>query len=315
VTSPPDLRLSVAVPTFRRPELLDSLLGLLPERVAEVGDRAVVTVLVVDNDPDGSARDIVARHPADLFTYVHQPVPGIAAARNRALETAATTGADLVAFVDDDERPRPGWLPSLLDTWARTRPAAVMGRVISVFAEEPDPWLIATGVFRRRARETGTTLPVAAAGNLLVDVRQVQDLGVEFDPTLGLSGGEDTLFSRQLVARGAAIVWCNESEAEDLVPAERLTRSWAMRRAFNGGNSVVQVELRMSSGPRARALVRTRRAVGGAGRIVAGLGRHLVGRIGGDLEHDARGLRTVHRGRGMVAGALGHVHEQYAREG
>jgi succinoglycan biosynthesis protein ExoM len=309
VTSPPDLRLNVAVPTFRRPELLGSLLRELPERIAELGPGVTARVVVVDNDPDASARDVVARHPH--VTYTHQPVPGIAAARNRALDLSADV--DLVTFVDDDERPRPGWLPSLVDTWSITRAAAVMGRVVSVFEEEPEPWVLATGVFRRRARPTGTPLAVAASGNLLVDVRQVRERGVRFDPTLGLSGGEDTLFSRQLAARGGQIVWCNESEAEDLVPAERLTRSWAMRRAFNGGNSAVQVELRMSSGPAARAGVRIRRTAGGAARVLAGYGRHLLGRVRGDLEHDARGLRTVHRGRGMVAGALGHVHEQYSR--
>jgi succinoglycan biosynthesis protein ExoM len=312
VTYPPDLRLSVAIPTFRRPDLLDGLLGSLPDRIAEITETVSVTVIVVDNDPDGSAKEVVARHPAELVTYVHESVPGIAAARNCALDAAA--GSDLLAFVDDDERPRPGWLPALLETWATTQAAAVMGRVVSVFEQEPDPWVMATGVFRRRARPTGAPLTVAAAGNLLLDVRQVDGLEVRFDPTLGLSGGEDTLFSRQLVARGGLIVWCNESEAEDLVPAERVTRSWAMRRAFNGGNSAVQVELRMAAGPAERALIRVRRTAGGAGRIIVGLGRHLMGRVRGALEHDARGLRTAHRGRGMVAGAWGHVHEHYSRE-
>lgn len=312
MTPPPELRLVVAVPTFRRPATLAGLLARLPERLAEV-EGARVEVLVLDNDPAGSARQVVRDAPLPV-RYVVEARPGIAAVRDRALDE--TADADLLAFLDDDERPRERWLAALVDTWRDTgRPAAVMGRVISVFAHEPDPWLLATGVFRRRPRPTGIEIPVAASGNLLLDLRQVRSLGTRFDVTLGLAGGEDTLFSRALVDAGGRIVWCNESEAEDLVPAERMTRAWAMRRAFNGGNGAVQVELRLARGPARRALVRARALVGGTGRTVAGAARHVWGRWTGDLESDARGLRTSHRGRGMVAGAFGHLHRQYARDG
>ncbi len=183
--APPELRLVVAVPTFRRPATLAGLLARLPERVAEV-EGARVEVLVPDNDPAGSARQVVRDAPLPV-RYVVEPRPGIAAVRDRALDEAAD--ADLLAFLDDDERPRERWLAALVGTWRDTgRPAAVMGRVISVFAHEPDPWLLATGVFRRRPRPTGLEIPVAASGNLLLDLRQVRSLGTRFDVTLGLAG-------------------------------------------------------------------------------------------------------------------------------
>ena len=108
---------------------------------------------------------------------------GIAAVRNRALAECARS--DLIAFIDDDELPRPGWLPALLSTWRRHGSSAVMGRVISVFDEEADPWVLATGTFRRIPRPTGTPLEVAAAGNLLLDLHQIRRLGVEFDELVG----------------------------------------------------------------------------------------------------------------------------------
>lgn len=309
--STPLVTLVVAIPTYRRPELLADLLRLLPERVGEAAHLAVVHVLIVDNDPAASAREVVDRHAAENVRYVHEPRPGIAAARNRAL--SESRDVRLVAFIDDDERPRPGWLPALIETWRAHSPSAVMGRVISVFEVEPDPWVRETGAFTRRARPTGLSIPIAAAGNLLLDVEDVAKRGVTFDETLGLGGGEDTLFSRQLVGAGGTIVWCNESEAEDLVPPARITREWAMKRAFNGGSTAVVVDLRMSRTAGERAAIRVRSVAGGAFRAVAGFAQHVVGRLTGRTHADARGLRTSYRGRGMIAASWGRAHEHYAR--
>lgn len=303
--------ITVAIPTFRRPELLRSLLQVLPARLDEARAHGPVEVVVVDNDPEGSAHPVVSEAAFDGLRYVLEPAPGIAAARNAAL--AAAQGSDVLVFLDDDESPREGWLPALLSTWEQTGAAAVMGRVISVFDHDVDPWVLATGVFRRRPRVTGTVIPAAASGNLLLDVAQVGRRGVTFDQTLGLAGGEDNLFSRLLVARGGTIVWCNESEVEDLVPASRTTRAWAVRRAFNGGNSAVTVALRLEPRWYRRVLVRAAGIVGGIARSSIGWLWHVWGRATGDLRADARGLRTSYRGRGMVAAACGHLHHEYAR--
>lgn len=300
---------AIGIPTYRRPKKLAELLAVLPERIAEVEGHEV-RVIVVDNDPQGSARDVCARAPVAVAHHV-EPTPGIAAVRNRLLDEAGT--ADLVAFIDDDERPLSHWLSALLETWGAHHSDAVMGRVISVFAHDVDPWLLETGVYRRRERVTGSPVPTAAAGNLLVDARRLRERGVRFDERLGLAGGEDTLFSRVLADRGGRIVWCNESRAEDEVPADRLTREWAMRRAYNGGNLAAHVDLLHASGRGQRAVIRLRAAVGGLARVAAGLARHAWGRARGHLTHDARGLRTAYRGWGMTSAAIGRLHRHYER--
>lgn len=304
------LRLIIGIPTYRRPEKLAELLATLPDRIAEVPEGVEVGVVVADNDPAGSARTVVDQAPLDVH-YVCEPHPGIGAVRNRLIHTARD--ARLLAFIDDDERPLEGWLPALVQTWRTHRADAVMGRVISVFEAHVDPWLIESGVFRRRERVTGTILHTAAAGNLLIDLETVNRLALRFDEGLGLAGGEDTLFSKQLIGGGGRIVWCNESRAEDFVPEDRLTRDWAMKRAFSGGNAAVEVSLRLEPRRIGRAVVRVKGAAGGAARVLFGLMRHTWGRLRGDLRSDARGLRMAHRGRGMAARALGHRHQEYAR--
>jgi succinoglycan biosynthesis protein ExoM len=314
---------TVGILTYRRPEELARSLPLVFRQVRAVNTDptmlAHVDVLIVDNDPAAGAADVVAamraaeaaQDPPTVVRYVVEPKPGIAAARNRALDESE--GSRLLLFIDDDEVPTPGWLAALLETWRGSGAAAVMGRVVSEFDVQPDEWVEAGDFFRRRSMPSGTEIEIAAAGNLLLDLDRVRARGVRFDERLGLAGGEDTLFSRSLRRAGERIIWCEESVAVDRVPAERLERSWLARRSFHKGNAEVSIRLLDATGPWARALVRTRAAVGGTARIVVGGGRILLGRVTGSLRHQAHGTKLAERGRGMAASSVGRVRAQYHR--
>jgi succinoglycan biosynthesis protein ExoM len=315
------VELVVAVLTFRRPEeLIEGIpLVLAHARSAslETGRALRARVLVVDNDPAASASPVVERlrdsHSDGVaLDYVVENTPGIAAARNRAMDES--TGADLLAFIDDDERPRDDWLAALLCTWTASHAAAVMGRVISEFDGELDDWVAAGDFFRRRSMPTGTVIRVAAAGNLLLDLRQVRALGVRFEEELGLGAGEDSLFSRELVRRGGRIVWCEESAATDCVPRERMTRRWVLARAWSHGNTESVVDLYLADGAIPRAVAKAKALARGVVRIAAGSARYLLGVASGSLRHQARGLRTAYRGAGIAAGGAGVVVHEYSRE-
>jgi glycosyltransferase involved in cell wall biosynthesis len=308
--------LTVAIPTYLRADQLRRCLDAVLPQVDAAVDHGVLfaaEVLVVDNSPDGSAQATIADlldARADRLRYAHEPDPGIAAARNRALSEA--TGR-LLAFIDDDEVPQPAWLEPLVTTWRTTRATAVMGRVDAVLARPADAWIDAGHVYGRVRMPTGTAIDVAAAGNLLLDLDGVRRLGVRFDARFGLTGGEDTLFSRQLVAAGGTIVWCDESVADDFVPAHRFDRRWMMRRFRNHGNIEVHVETLMARGYSGRLKARVRGLGSGAVRILLGSLRFLAGVLTRSQQRQARAVRTVCRGVGMFTGALGAVHEEYQR--
>jgi len=301
----------VAVLTYRRPDDLRAVLPHLVEQARLLDPPA--GVLVVDNDPDGGARDAVAPVPGVDVRYVHEPAPGIAAARNRALDECAD--ADLVVFIDDDERPVPAWLRLLVDTYLVDRPEAVVGPVVSEYVHEPDAWVRAGRFFDRRRLRTGTVTDVAATNNLLLDVTRLRALGLRFDEAFGLSGGSDMLLTRQLAAAGGRLVWCDEAVVVDVVPPDRVTRTWVLARAFRSGNTWARTSLVLARGPRGRAAVRVRLTAQGAVRVVAGAARAAVGTVARRAGHDARGRRTVARGAGMLAGAYGTVYVEYARDG
>lgn len=320
VTQRTDLTVAIAVLTYRRPAELASCLPLVAAHVAAsltavANRRLVPNILVVDNDPAGSARSVIDSmrlDPRIALQYVVEPTPGIAAARNRALSEAGD--AEILVFLDDDERPTPSWLVPLIETWQHSGAAAVMGRVLSVFETELDPWVAAGEFFRRRRLATGTEIAVGAAGNLLLDLLQVRRLNVQFDERLGLGAGEDSLFTTQLVERGGRVVWCDESVATDHVPAERMTRRWVLERARSHGNTETVVDLLLAQSPWQRRSRRVRAAVRGSIRVGAGAARFTIGVLSGSLRHQARGLRTVFRGRGIAAGAWGIAVKEYARE-
>ena len=97
---------------------------------------------MVDNDPAGSAAEIVNRWGAHIAHEVHfdiEPQRGIAYARNRSVRRAGSV--DWIAFIDDDEVPPPGWLRSLVATQRRFGADGVSGTVVYRLAPRGRPWL------------------------------------------------------------------------------------------------------------------------------------------------------------------------------
>lgn len=308
--------LTVCVLTYKRPAELRRGLPHVLEHVTRFNrDENVgmmAGVLVVDNDPEGSAEGVVRDLDSPLVRYVREPEPGISAGRNRALDE--TRDSDLLVYIDDDERPQERWLLPLVQTWKESHAAAVMGRVVSEFEHEVDPWITAGRFFVRRRMATGTAIDVAAAGNLLLDLNQIRPLGIRFDSSFGLTGAEDTLFSRMLRNAGGQIVWCDESVASDFVPASRTTRKWVLTRSWSHGNSATLVDLKMAGTRWQQRMGRFRAVAKGLFRVGGGAVRYAWGVVTRSDRHEARGLRAAMRGAGMIAGAGGLAYQEYGRD-
>ncbi|GAB2455730.1 hypothetical protein GCM10027265_00980 [Jatrophihabitans fulvus] len=308
-----DVDVVLAVATYRRPDdLVRCLRSLISERDARARDGGErFTILIVDNDPDAGARAAVEGFQHLGVRYLHEPEPGISAARNRALDEAKD--ADVLVFVDDDEEVLPGWLTALLTEFERHRPSAVQGKVISDFTSEPDEWLRAGGFFVRRSLPTGTRVSVAATNNLLLDLHDVRRRGLRFEDSYGLTGGGDSAFTRRLVREGGEIRWCQEAVVVDHVPPDRATREWVLGRARRTGNSDVVVGLRLARGIRERTQVRVRSITRGLVRVAGGALLIGVGAVTRSTAHDARGHKALNRGYGMLTAAVGRQVSEYAR--
>jgi glycosyltransferase involved in cell wall biosynthesis len=134
---PQPLRISVVIPTHRRPEVLVGLLASVTDL-----DPAPDEVIVVDNDPGPS--DCRALVDAVDFKYIREDRRGLNVARRTGL--AAASG-DVVVFTDDDCIVSPGWLAALPEVFADPLVAVAAG---PGFAFELD-----TGAQLRREEEAG----------------------------------------------------------------------------------------------------------------------------------------------------------------
>lgn len=81
-------------------------------------------VLVVDNAPnDARTREIASRHGVP---HIHEPVAGLSRARNRGARACET---EIVAFIDDDAIPEPGWVSGLVSEFEDPSVMAVTGMI------------------------------------------------------------------------------------------------------------------------------------------------------------------------------------------
>jgi hypothetical protein len=258
---------SIVIPSYRRPALLARALRCC---LAQRGVDSPFEIVVVDNDPAGSAETIVAEIAAGASSapirYVNEKRPGISHARNTGVVAAA--GRYLV-FLDDDEEPVPDWLASFVTTIRESGADLAVGPVYPRFtAGDAD-------AYRRRKYTRDACVPTgtqlarwAGIGNTILDKSRCFAGDEPFDPALGLTGGEDTVYLHQLLRDGRVLVWCAEAAVYETVPSDRLDPKYLLRRAFRGGQGVTFMCTAVSPPQPLRAL--RMMAIGGAQFVVYG---------------------------------------------
>ncbi len=282
---------AIIVPTLRRPESLQRALRSLFVQTG-VGDR-ISEIVVVDNDPSGSAWDSVqtlrAGSPWPLV-YVQAPLPGVATARNAGL---AATRAALIAFLDDDEVASPGWLAALLKAQQATGADAVFGP-ISGQAPDARTWLkpyLERFFGREGPEQTGLIETPCGCGNSLL-VRATALPGPNpLDAAADQAGGEDDALFAALQARGGRFGWAADAWVEEFAPAHRATLGYALARAFAYGQGPCQTAAASRDWP---AVLRWM-AIGAAQALVWGAGAAVLALIRNPRRADlydrtARGL-------------------------
>ncbi len=256
---------SICVATCERPVGLQRLLTSLEQ--LEVPEGLRFEVIVVDNDPAGSAAAVVARdYGLPELRHFHEPERNIARARNRSVAEAR---GRWLAFVDDDEAVEPEWLRAYWSELQREPCDGMFGPVVPRLERVITPWLDAQGFFGGARMPTGSPVgpQQVAAGNAFLRAELFDD--ARFDPAFGLSGGEDSDCFGRMLRAGASFRWCDEARATEWIPPARHGLRWLTRRAFRCGVVHTQLELR-DGGPRtgmARVLPKA-----GAGLLLFGIG-------------------------------------------
>lgn len=239
-------RVSVIVPTMRRPESLERALRSLFGQTAPMA-----SIVVVDNDPAGTAKATVARLTPDCpcaLIYRHEPRPGVATARNTGL---SMTDAPLIAFLDDDEAASPGWLAALLSALDQTRTDVVFGPIAGRVPENTGwatPYLEA--FFGRAGSSTTERIdkPWGCGNSLMVRATALPG-PAPFDASADQSGGEDDALFAALQARGGTFGWAADAWVDEFAPPHRATMRYALSRAFAYGQGPSQTAAKARDWP------------------------------------------------------------------
>ena len=224
-------RIDVCMCTFQRPSVevaIESIARqILPSDVS-------IKLIIADNDEttesEASIRAACAKFGVDL-QYIHAPARNISVARNACLDAAT---AEWLAIMDDDEVAEPTWLANLLA--ARCDSDIVFGVVRALYNATTPRWMV-EGDFHSSDLGRERNITSGHAGNVLLRRSFVAAHNLRFDPAVGRSGGEDTLFFYEARLKGARMALAPDAVVHEPVPASRENLRWLLRRRFRSGQT------------------------------------------------------------------------------
>ena len=245
--------ISVIICTYNRSALLERALRAFRDQAPAPS----AEIVVVDNNSSDDTAEVTRRYAENLraivpVIYVHEPTQGLSRARNAGIEAAR---GEILAFLDDDAVPSPGWLAAVADVFSAHPDAAAAGGPIEPEFEIPRPdWLgpalegyysildlgPETRAFPRKHIPFGANMALRRTS--LGDLRFSEALGRK---GASLESDEERALFRQLRADGGQIVYAPPMRVRHFVPRERLSVDWLLARSAGGGVS----RARLAKGP------------------------------------------------------------------
>jgi glycosyltransferase involved in cell wall biosynthesis len=245
--------IDVIVPTYNRSSLLVRAVSSLLEARRPPGLR--ISVIVVDNRSTDDTRAAVARlaASADLpVHYVFEEKAGSSAARNAGIRFST---AELVGFIDDDERVDAGWFEVIAHAFRDSGLDFIGGPYLGDWEVPPPPWLpngfpAVLGIVGDRIESVCEFGPgfdgILMGGNAVIRRRIIDEVGLfAIDlgrgPT-GLGSGEDEEMFVRLLNRGARGVFLPSLRIYHMIPAHRVQQSYFREWCLHHGRSAGLME-------------------------------------------------------------------------
>lgn len=240
-----NLNVVIGIPTFKRPQGVRRLLESVAKQVADFD----ITVLVADNEGDSgvglaTVQQILAEgYPLPLKAIAVNE-RGISQVRNALMHEAFDNmHADLLAMIDDDEWVEPQWIASLIKVQQQTSADVVGGSVVPEFEVTPPAWAKGLHIYYQSdSTYSGPVDLIDGTTNVLLS-RNIVDAYPEerFDPFYSLVGGGDKEFFTRIKRRGATFAFAHEAQAHEIFGASRLTKKWAVERAYRIGAGDIRI--------------------------------------------------------------------------
>ena len=298
----PPPKVAVSLCTFKRPDVLETLLERLLEVAKTADGTARIGVVVVDDDPAGSAEGTSRRWAERFELGLHYRCTGscnISIARNQALEGGMALG-EWLALIDDDCLPDAGWVKALVEMQQRTGADCVSGLCGMTLPPDAPRWMTDEPFDEEPPQgEDGQRVTDGYLKNTMISAAFLRAHGLHFDVALGVSSGEDAMFFHDIHQAGVHHRFARDARVDEMVPSDRARLGYQLRRRFWYGNTeaVTSIGRGMVSRPRMAASGAKKVAIGAVHPARRALtGRSLQWRFA---------LAEMLRGLGRVLGAAG----------
>ena len=301
-------KVAVCIITYKRPDGLKRLLEGLNKLTFEKCDPPDLEIIIVDNDKQGSARDLCENLRSKLkwpINYCIEPRQGIPYARNKSI-SCVTKDVDFIALIDDDEVPDATWMDELLSSQKEYNADVVHGKVIPYFPDEVPPWIIKGKFFEEVSYPTGYLLRQVASNTTLIKREVFESMNTWFDERFALTGGEDWHFFWRVYLAGYKMIKTNDAVVYEWIPKSRTNAKWILQRAYRVGTTFGFCESEFETSIKAKIT----RIVKVFGRIVQGIfmiplslfmGQHIF----------IKALGYICRSTGILTGFRGFLYEEY----
>ncbi len=220
---------SIIIPTFRRPQrAVEAARSALAQDIAMTFE-----VVLVDNDPEGSALSALRALKDPRIVVVHEPRTGVANARNAGLRAAR---GDVIAFLDDDQVAPPEWLSELMRVQRTARVDVVFGPVWSKLATLPrDHEEYFNAFFSRDPGHAEGEIDAFYGCGCSLVLRGALPSAEPFSAAHDETGGQCESLFEQMQAQSARFAWAPGAHVWETPEPSRVTLGYTLKRAFAHG--------------------------------------------------------------------------------
>jgi len=207
-----------------------------------------MSVLIVNNNLSDTEElsDLIGSLAMPFsLKLVHEPVIGLASARNRVLSEALMSGANALAFTDDDCIVPQHWFITLYRAYIKYGRHMVTGPRYYVLPFPPHKLSLLlmkeSKILSAVDKQNGSHVTVAATNNVLFNLAPVQQHNLWFDMDFNLSGGEDTMFFISLYEKTkTAGVFVKDAYVYETLHENRINIRWILTHYLSQGFLLAQ---------------------------------------------------------------------------
>jgi glucosyl-dolichyl phosphate glucuronosyltransferase len=244
-------QVSIIIPTLNRSAVLSQTLQSI---ILLNTPKEKFEILIIDNGSTDNTKyistEFIKNYPDYAITYFYEPVPGLLAARHKGYFESA---GEILVFIDDDIKPHPDWLSSILEAFNDKNTMLVGGKNLPQYSIPAPEWINSLWVENEYGRYCGQ-LSLLDFGDMQKEIDPLFIWGLNFSirkEALRLLGGFNPDTMPKLLQRfqgdgetglsikakmaGMKAIYHPGALVHHMIPPERLNLEFFIKRQYFQG--------------------------------------------------------------------------------